>query len=82
MTDVMRSCHLRVAFGSDRHARYALEFLSALAEPPLTTSIEQDAELTFIELEVRSADRDRIATLMRGAHGIPIDLPTAVAEVA
>lgn len=80
MTDAVRSCRLRVAFASDRHARYALEFLAGLTHPPLTTSIEQAAELTFLDLEIRSSERERVATLMRGAHGIPVDLPAADAE--
>jgi hypothetical protein len=76
------SCRLRIAFASPRHARYALEFLSGLANPPANTSIHDEASLTVVEVEIRVADRERVATLMRGAHGIPIEVPSAVADVA
>jgi hypothetical protein len=76
------SCRLRIAFASERHARLALEFLAALANPPTSTSIEDEASLTFLEVEIRTADRERVSTLMRGVHGIPVELPAVIADVA
>ncbi|HEY7736644.1 MAG TPA: hypothetical protein VH813_07595 [Candidatus Limnocylindrales bacterium] len=78
-----RSNHLRVAFASERHARYALQLLASLGDGSIRTSVEDDASLTILDLELGSADPERVATLMRGAHGITIDPPAAVAaEVA
>lgn len=76
------SCRLRIAFASERHARYALEFLASLTNPPTATLIEDEASLTFVEVEIRIVDRERVSTLMRGAHGIPMELPIVVADVA
>jgi hypothetical protein len=82
VSEAIGSCRLRVAFASARHARYAIEFLSGLPRPPIRTWIEDDDALTFVELEIGIADRERVVTLMKGAHGIPIELPTVVADVA
>jgi hypothetical protein len=77
------SNRLRVAFASERHAQYALQLLAGLGERSIRTSIADEASMTFVDLELGSADPDRVATLMRGAHGITIDPPPhAAAEVA
>jgi hypothetical protein len=66
----MSTHRLRVTFASPEHARSALKLLAALAEASLETSSEVATEFMVLEIDAAVANRERVTTLMRGAHPV------------
>ncbi|MFL5755258.1 MAG: hypothetical protein ACJ77N_03080 [Chloroflexota bacterium] len=67
---------LTVAFASDRHARIALEYLERV-DFALEASVRRvdGSDLSFVDVDVDPALRERVSTLLRGARGIVVPRP-------
>jgi len=63
---------ITVAFASLDHARAALRFLARSSVVAGVSAIRggSGAELAVVDVDARSADADRLRTLLAGAHGL------------
>ena len=76
--------HLTVAFASPSHARDAIGFLarSTLSLTLCARPVHGDADMALVDIDVPTAERDRLGTLLAGVHALVLEREEATATVA
>jgi hypothetical protein len=76
--------HLTVAFASPSHARAAIGFLagSSLSLTLSARPVLGDTEMALVDIDVPTAERDRLDTLLGGVHALVVEREGAIATVA
>jgi hypothetical protein len=82
------SGRIKAAFATERDAQYALRLLSTLAGSPVVGELRTvhdrhgAVQMVVLEIPVEAGAEDRTITIIRGAHGIPVDVLRAETVVA
>ena len=82
------AARITAAFATERDAQYALQLLSSLAGAPVDGELRRvhdrhgAVQMVVLELSVAAGTEDRTITIIRGAHGIPVDVLRAQAIIA
>jgi hypothetical protein len=79
-----RVIHFVVAFATTRHANDAVRFLAgtALVAGDPTVQGGDGPDFAVVEVDVETGNRDRLATLINGLHGILMSERSAIEAIA